>query len=129
MAEQNAPVRTETGEQARPVELPSPRMQQMHDIGAVVALAFHHIGLRPDNFFRRTNPGRYAQHLGSGCMLEPKVVHDGTAIAGTEDQVDVSILEMNFTPPVRMSQLGFVAEVQKRFADAFEIGAADKKIM
>src|SRR3569832_1808659 len=112
MAEQNAPVRTDTGEQARPVELPSPRMQQMHDIGAVVALAFHHIGLRQDNFFRRTNPGRYAQHLGSGCMLETKVVYDGNAIAGIEDQVDVSILEINFSLPVRMSQLVFLVEVQ-----------------
>src|SRR5262245_36847420 len=66
VAEQDAPVRAEALQQARPVEVWPRRAEQVVDVGTVVALALKNITFRPDHLLDRAKGNRLAEHVPRG---------------------------------------------------------------
>jgi hypothetical protein len=61
--------------QAGPVELLGVGLQQVGDVGAVVALALHDEGLGQQAVLDVGHEHRHAQHVGLGVVAEPAAVH------------------------------------------------------
>ena len=81
-SEQHAPMRAETSDQPRPIERVAEVIHEVHDVGAVEALALLHERLRPDHFLRRTQFHRHAEHVAVSRIREPVGVDAGDRIAG-----------------------------------------------
>src|SRR6267142_1067151 len=111
VAEQHAPVLAEAPGQAAPVDLLGARVDEVRDVGAVVALALHHVGLGPDRLLDRTEPNRLTHHGRGHRVAEPVVVHRARRVARAPDDVDLVVLvALDLAEPVRKGQLGAVAE-------------------
>jgi hypothetical protein len=87
VSEEHAPVGAEAREQPVPIELGRPRHQDVDDVRAVEALAFHDERLRPDHLLGGAQPRGHAEDLGLHRVREPQVVDHRDAAARAVDDV------------------------------------------
>ena len=112
-----------------PVERPGARVQEVRDVGAVVALALHHERLRPDHLLDRAEQDRHVQHARGHRVVEPVVVHHADAVARVEDQVHVIAALADLAEPVREGQLGVAAQLLTQMVKRFlDVGAAHEEV-
>src|SRR5439155_23854979 len=126
--EQCPPVAAVTVEEAAPVEPVADGPDEVGDVGAVEALAFHDQPLRPDHLLRRDELDVHLEDLAGDGALEPELVDDGDAVAGAEDEVDEVLPFPSLADPVREGELGAIAGGLKKPAGAVEVGAADEDV-
>src|SRR5581483_1398864 len=81
----------------------------MRDIGAVVALALHHVGFRPDSLLHRAQLYSVAEYLRVYAVAKPFVVHACRAVAGAEDQIGEIFSAVGFAEPMGEGQLRVTA--------------------
>src|SRR5258707_1954965 len=84
VCEQDSPVRSESSDQARPVDLFGAREEQMHEVRAVKTLPLHDERLGPDHLLDRAELDGNAERFAVRAVLEPPGVHARNPIAGIE---------------------------------------------
>src|SRR5262249_9922716 len=100
MTEKNFPVRTETLQESSPIEVVAFGQNQMSNVGAVIALALHDEGFRPDHFLHGANLSRSAENLSGIGVSEPVVIDRGYAVAGAENDIDEVVSLVNLGEPM-----------------------------
>src|SRR5216683_1972298 len=130
VAQQHAPVPPEAPGEPAPVEGLRAGVEQMRDVGAVVALALHDEGLRPDRLLGRAEPDRLRHHGGGHRVPEPVVVHRAHPVARVEDDVDVVVWgALDLGEPVRERDLRLVAQTLLDEAEgAGHVALADEQV-
>jgi hypothetical protein len=107
--EQQTPVRTEAVHEPVPVETLSGPQHEMHHVAAVIALALHDVGLRPDHLLRCRQAYGHAEDPSFDGMLEPLVIHGRLSVAAGEDEIHERVVLVDLAEPVRELQLRLVA--------------------
>ena len=99
--QEHPPVRSKVLEQPLPVKLCAPRVQQVHNVRAVIAFTFHDIALGPEHFFWwaevHGNPQRVASHR----MGKPCLINRGDAVARAKDHVNTIRAAARLAQPMR----------------------------
>src|SRR4029077_9407401 len=98
--QQHRPEPAEAIDQAAPVHGSSHDPDQMGDVGAVVPLALHDEGLRPEHLLRRDQPYLVPQHLGRRGVLEPRIVDGRQSVPRSEDDVHEVAAGFDLAQPV-----------------------------
>src|SRR3954469_6361266 len=103
------PLLIEALHQPRPIDILGAGAEDVHDVGAVVALALHHERLLPDQLLDGRDLHRYAEDLGFHGVLEPCVVDTCESVARAENEIDVIAALPGLGEPVREGDLRPVA--------------------
>ena len=109
MAEQHAPIGPEALDEMRPIDSFGAIQQQVRHVCAIIAFAFHDVGLHPNHFLRRANLRRYIQHFLSRRAGKPGIVDFAQAVAAAVNDVDQIFALKDFRQPMRVRFLGAVA--------------------
>src|SRR5262245_21968946 len=128
MAQQDAPVRAESGDQAVPIEAPPAGADQVRDVRAVVSLPLHDESLGPDHLLRWRHAHGHTQHEGSLTVGEPFVVDLGHTIARAVDDVDAVAVDLRLAEPVRKRQVRLEARRRQSLQDRQRIAPAHEEV-
>src|SRR5579883_3561645 len=119
MGEQQMPMRAEAAQQVFPIEYGSASAEQVNDVRSIETLAFHDVGLLPNQLFGGTEQG--ADRFQANRVREPVVVHRAKTIPGGEDHVDEIISTEGFTQPMREGHFRTIAGLLQRLQGARRI--------
>ena len=128
MAEEHAPVTPESKEQSRPVQARPAGLEDVRDVGAVVALALHDEAFRPDHLFRGHEPDGHAEHGVVDRVLEPQLVDGRDPISRAEDDVHQVLAAAGLAEPVRERDLGGAPGVRERREGRIEVARSHEDV-
>lgn len=121
-------MRAEPRDQPTPIEPWATRANQVRHVVAIVPLALHYEGLRPDHLLGRAQPDRHPQHRGGHAVREPRVVDLGNANARAVDDVDAAAVDPRLPEPVGERPIGLEAVGRQRPQQADGVATADEHV-
>src|SRR5438045_2717289 len=125
---QHLPLLLEALHQPRPVDCLGTGAKEVHDVGAIVSLAFHDERFLPEQLFDGRDLDGHAEYFGFDGVVEPSVVYATQPIAGAENEIYMIGALLGLREPVGKRDLRPVAGESERLQRFLDVGAADEEI-
>ncbi len=100
MAQQYAPIGTESAKKMCPVKFVCAALKNMRNVGAIEPLSLHDVCFHPEHFFGRTNFDTQAKQFLIVRPLKPGIIDLAKAISGTKNQIHTIPATCGFGEPV-----------------------------
>ena len=128
VAQEDAPVRSETIEHPRPIQTSPVRADEVGDIRTIITFTLHHKGFRPDGFFHRAELNRQAEDLGVDGVCKPNVIDFGYTVAGAENNIDEVFPRVSLGEPAWISHFRSIACRRQNVEDARTLPRSNEKV-